>query len=143
MSELSRFLKTNQIRRENTTYPATKSLTDEKGNPLLWTIKPISTKEMNKINESCTVQKQVPGKPNQFRNELDSTKAMVKMIVASVVEPNLNNKELQDSYGVMNPEDLVTEMINNPGEFYNFGAFINKFNGFEEGLTEKVEKAKN
>ena len=39
------------------------------------------------------------------------------MMVASIVEPNLNDKTLQDSYGVMTPEDLLTEMIDNPGEY--------------------------
>lgn len=31
------------------------------------------------------------------------------MICASVVEPNLNDKDLQNSYGVMTPEDLIRE----------------------------------
>ena len=65
------------------------------------------------------------------------------MMVASIVEPNLNDKTLQDSYGVMTPEDLLTEMIDNPGEYNDFGKFINEYNGFNEGVNEKVEKAKN
>ena len=65
------------------------------------------------------------------------------MMVASVVYPNLNDKDLQDSYGVMTPEDLLTEMVDNPGEYNAFGKFINEYNGFTEGLNEKVEKAKN
>ena len=34
MSNLSRFLKDNKIKKENIKYAATKSLVDEKGNPL-------------------------------------------------------------------------------------------------------------
>lgn len=143
MSNLNRFLKENKIKKENVQYAATKSLTDEDGKPLLWEIKALTSKETNKITEDCTTQEQIPGKPNMFRNKIDSTKLLTKMMVASIVFPNLNDKDLQDSYGVMTPEDLITEMIDNPGEFNEFGKFINEFNGFNEGLNEKVEKAKN
>ena len=143
MSNLSKFLKTNKIKKENVKYPATKSLCDDNGEPLLWEIRPLTSKESNKITDECSYQEQVPGKPNQFVNKIHSTKAMVKMMVASIVFPNLNDKDLQDSYGVMTPDDLITEMIDNPGEFNEFGKFINEYNGFTEGLNEKVEKAKN
>jgi hypothetical protein len=43
----------------------------------------------------------------------------------------------------MKPEDLIVEMIDNPGEYNNFAKFIQDFNGFNETLEEKVEKAKN
>ena len=142
MSNLNRFLKENKIKKENTHYAATKSLTDEKGQPLLWEIRPLTSKETNRITDECTIQEQVPGKPNMFRSKIDSTKVLTKMMVASIVEPNLNDKTLQDSYGVMTPEDLLTEMIDNPGEYNDFGKFINEYNGFNEGVNEKVEKAK-
>lgn len=51
MSDLSRFLKANKIKRENTTFAATKSLVDAKGNPLPWTIKPLTTKENDAIRD--------------------------------------------------------------------------------------------
>lgn len=143
MSNLNRFLKENKIKKENVQYAATKSLTDEDGKPLLWEIRPLASKETNKMTEDCTIQEQIPGKPNMFRNKIDSTKLLTKMMVASIVFPNLNDKDLQDSYGVMTPEDLITEMIDNPGEYNEFGKFINEFNGFNEGVNEKVEKAKN
>jgi hypothetical protein len=143
MSNLSRFLKSNKIIRENTTYPATSSLLDEEGKPMLWTIKPLTTKENDRLRDECTIQVQVTGKPNLTKPELDTSKYLAKMIASSVVEPNLNDKELQDSYGVMKPEDLIVEMIDNPGEYSNFAKFIQEFNGFNETLEEKVEKAKN
>lgn len=46
MSNLSRFLKENKKVKENTKYAATKSLTDEKGNPLEWEIRPLTTRAM-------------------------------------------------------------------------------------------------
>lgn len=143
MSDLSRFLKKNKTLKENVQYAVTKSLTDEKGQPLLWEIRPLTSKETNRITDECTFQEQVPGKPNVFRNKINSTKLLLKMMVASVVFPNLNDKDLQDSYGVMTPEDLITEMVDDPGEYNNFGKYLNELNGFNEGINEKVEEAKN
>ena len=62
MSDLSRFLKKNKKERQNVTYAATKSLTDEKGQPLLWTLRPISTKENDALRDACTVDVPVTGK---------------------------------------------------------------------------------
>jgi hypothetical protein len=143
MSDLSRFLKKNKKLKENVQYAVTKSLTDEKGQPLLWEIRPLTSKETNKLTDECTFQEQVPGKQNVFRNKINSTKLLQKMMVASVVFPNLNDKDLQDSYGVMTPEELITEMVDDPGEYNNFGKYLNELNGFNEGINEKVEEAKN
>ena len=143
MSDLSRFLKKNKKLKENVQYAVTKSLTDEKGQPLLWEIRPLTSKETNRLTDECTFQEQVPGKPNVFRNKINSTKLLQKMMGASVVFPNLNDKDLQDSYGVMTPEELITEMVDDPGEYNNFGKYLNELNGFNEGINEKVEEAKN
>lgn len=143
MSDLSRFLKKNKKLKENVQYAVTKSLTDEKGQPLLWEIRPLTSKETNRLTDECTFQEQVPGKPNVFRNKINSTKLLQKMMIASVVFPNLNDKDLQDSYGVMTPEELITEMVDDPGEYNNFGKYLNELNGFNEGINEKVEEAKN
>ena len=143
MSNLNLFLKKNKKIKENTTFAATKSLCDEKGNALEWQIKPLTTKENEDIRESCSFEVQVKGKPNLFRPKVNTNLYTAKMIVASVIEPNLNNAELQDSYGVKKPEDLLKEMIDDPGEYNEFAAFIQKFNGFTTTLDEEVEEAKN
>lgn len=143
MSNFSKFMKSNKIKRENTTYAATKSLLDENGNPLLWTIKPLTTKENDAIRDDCMVEVPVKGKPNLFRPRLDTTKYMAKVICACVVEPNLYDKELQDSYGVMTPEDLLKEMVDDPTEYQDFMTFVQDFGGFNTTLEEKIEEAKN
>ena len=143
MSKFSRFMKENKTVKENTTYVATKSLTDEKGEPLPWTIKPLSTKENDNIRDDCMMEVPVTGKPNMFRPKLNTSKYIAKMICACVIEPNLYDKELQDSYGVMTPEDLLKEMVDDPGEYQDFAAFIQNFNGFNTTLEDKVEEAKN
>ena len=143
MSDLSRILKANKIKRENTTFAATKYLVDAKGNPLTWTIKPLTTKENDAIRDECMIEVPVKGKPNMFRPKLDTSKYIGKMICACVVEPNLYDKDLQDSYGVMSPDDLLKEMIDDPGEYQEFATFVQNFNGFNTTLEDKVEEAKN
>lgn len=143
MSNFSRFLKQNKIKKENATFPATKSLVDENGEPLLWTVRPLTTKENDEIRDECMIEVPVKGKPNVYRPKLNTSKYIAKMVCACVVDPNLYDKELQDSYGVMTPEDLLREMIDDPGEYQDFVTFVQNFTGFNTTLEDKVEEAKN
>ena len=142
MSKLSLFLKKNKKQRENVKYVATKSLCDEMGNPLEWTIKPLTTDEYETIRESCTREVPIQGKPNLFRATFDTKKYFAKLIASAVVEPNLYDKELQDSYGVMTPEELIVQMVDDPGEYNNFIEFINDINNIID-INKEIEKAKN
>ena len=143
MGDLSRFLKRNKVKRENIFIPASKSLVDEKGKPLLWEVRPISTREDNSIRDECTIDIQVTGKPGMYRPKLNSSKYRAKLASACVVFPNLNDKDLQDSYGVMGAEQLIVELLDDPGEFNAFMGKIQEYNGFTESLQEKVDEAKN
>ena len=143
MSKFSRFMKQNKVIKENTTFPATKSLVDENGKPLEWVLKPLTTRENENIRDECMIEVPVKGKPNVYRPKLNTSLYIAKMLCACVVEPNLYDKELQDSYGVMKPEDLLKEMIDDPGEYQALAAFAQDFNGFNTTLEDKVEEAKN
>ena len=138
MSKFSRFMKQNKIKKENTTFAPTKSLLDENGEPIKFKIKPLTTKE-----NACTIDVPVIGKPNMFRPKLNTAKYLSKMLCSCIIEPDLFDKELQDSYGVMTPEDLIREMIDDPGEYQDFVTFIQNFNGFNVSLEDKVDNAKN
>lgn len=143
MGNLKAFLKTNKKEKKTTQYPATKSLCDEKGEPLLWTIRAVTTKESETIREECTKDIPVTGKPGIYRQKVDSHKLLTKLICAAVVEPDLYSKELQDSYGVLSAEELVTEMVDSPEEFGELAAFVQQYSGLDETMQEKVEQAKN
>lgn len=141
-SEFEAFLKENKKTKKNTFYAASKNFIDKDGNPLKWEIRPITTRQNDEITENCMKTVPIPGKPGQFRRQLNEIQYSRKLVVASIVKPDLNNKQLQDSYGVMKPEDLVVEMIDNAGEFNALIQFINEFNGFTT-LQEDVDEAKN
>jgi len=141
MSNLKLFLKGNKIKKENVEYAPTQSLVDEKGDAIKWEFKALSTKESEEIREDSMVEVQVKGKPNQYRQKLGSG-YMQKLIAASVVYPNLHDAELQNSYGVMKAEDLLMELIDDPGEYNELVVFVNKLCGFNS-MEDKVEAAKN
>lgn len=143
MSKFAKFMKANKAIKENGFYPATKTLCDEKGNPLNWEFKHITSKENEEIRESCTVDIPVTGKPNMYRPKLKVSRYIQKMIAASVVVPDLFDSELQDSYGVKTPEDLLMAMVDDPGEYNDLAAFIQKFQGFDVSFEDKVDEAKN
>ena len=56
---------------------------------------------------------------------------------------DLYDKELQDSYGVMTPEDLVYAMVDDAGEYQRLSVWLQKFQGFDKSMDEKVDEAKN
>lgn len=142
MSDFSAFMKKNKMQRSNVKHAVTKSLLDENGNPLLWEIKALTTRENEDLREQCTEEVPVKGKPGQYRLHVDAGKYQSKLMCAAVVYPDLNNKALQDSYGVMTPEDLLKEMVDNPAEYTDFALFVQKLSGFET-LQEEVDEAKN
>ena len=143
MSNLSLFLKKNKKVKTNTMYAATKSLCDDKGNPLEWEIKALTTRESEEIREACTLEVPMKGKPGMYRPKVDTKQYIAKLIASCVVFPDLYDKDLQDSYGVKTPEDLLKEMIDDPVEYNAFAEFVQHFNGMMETLDEKVEEAKN
>lgn len=142
MSNFARFMKANKTLKQNVMHPVTKSLTDDNGEPLLWEIKPLTTKENEAIREKCTIDVPVKGKPNMFRPKVDMNKYQTMLMCAAVVSPDLNNVELQNSYGVMTPEDLLKEMVDDPAEYTDLMVFVQQISGFKT-LQEEVEEAKN
>ena len=143
MSKFSRFMRVNKAEKPNEKYAPTASLCDENGKPLEWEFRHITTKENENLSNACTREVQVTGKPNMFRPKMDSSAYGVKVIVASTVFPDLYDKELQGSYGVMTPEDLVFAMLDNPGEYNELSSWLMNFQGFTRSFEDKVEEAKN
>ena len=143
MGNLSAFLKGNKAVRQNYKYVASQAFKDENGNPVEWELRPITTKEHTCLTNDCTYDAPVKGKPNMFTPKVNQSMFMAKIIAAAVVFPNINDKALQDSYGVMSAEELITELLDDPVEYINLYKFINDSNGFNESFRDKVDKVKN
>ena len=142
MSNFSKFMKANKIQKKNVMHPVTKSLLDDNGEPLLWEIKPLTTKENERIRDLCTVEVPMKGKPGAYRPKVNMEQYQTKMVCAAVVSPDLNNKELQDSYGVMSAEELIKEMVDDPAEYTDLLVLVQRTSGFKT-LQEEVDEAKN
>lgn len=142
MEKLELFLKKNKVKRENIQYPATTSLVDENGEPLLWELRAVTTKENNKlVDEAVRYIGQADG---ETKATLDNAVYTRAFITAAVVFPDLHNKTLQDSYGVMTPEELLEEMIDSPDEFAALAKKVKELSGISKKQeAAEVSEAKN
>lgn len=143
MSKFSQFMKANKVEKKNEQYAPTASLVGADGTPLRWEFRHITSKENESIRDSCTMEVQITGKSNLFRPKLDTSKYLSKMIVTATVSPDLYDAELQDSYGVKTPEELVYAMVDDAGEYQDLTVWMQKFQGFAKSLDDKVDDAKN
>ena len=138
---LSAFMRPNVQQIENAKYAASPRFQGEDGKPLEWEICCISADEYARIRSGCIRQVPVPGKKNQFTQKLDTYEFQSKGGARCTVFPDLNNAELQDSWGVAKPEQLVGAMLIG-GEFDDYVTEVFRVNGFK---TENalVDEAKN
>lgn len=142
MSNLTAFLSQNAIKIENEKHVVSKRFLDENKEPMKWEIQSVTSQEDEILRKSCTKRLPIPGKKNQFTNETDFTKYVGLLAVKCTVYPNLNDAQLQDSYGVMGADELLKTMLL-PGEYADYLSLVQKINGFEQSFEEKVEEAKN
>lgn len=130
MSRLSSFLKTNVKDSERT---KDVYVSDRFSEPI--TIKLLSPKELSRCQEKAvTIRNKQPN--------FDSNVYSMELIKASIIEPDLKNAELQDSYGVMSEEELLNEMFTG-AEFVKITTIVNEFNSLDESINDKIKEAKN
>ncbi len=142
MNNLSAFLKQNALENENVKFVASKRFVDESGKPVEWEICGITSEEDEDIRKACTRKVQIPGKKGQFTPETDYNAYLGKLAARCTVYPNLNNAELQNSYGCMGADSLLKTMLK-PGEYAEYLAKIQEVNGFDVTMEELVDEAKN
>ena len=141
MTNMEVFLKQNAVQKENKKVAVSERFKDEDGKVVEWEIKPLTAQEDQILREANTEIKELKGKKGQLFPQLDSNKYSAMLIAACVVFPDLQNQELQDSYGVKNKTDLLTAMLL-PGEFQDLFSEVQKINGFKT-LEDLTEEAKN
>lgn len=110
------------------------------GNPIAWIVKPISEEENEEILKSAT--RKVKGKHGVYTSETNNTEYMSKLAVACVTYPNLDDAELQKSYGVRGADVLIRKMLL-PGEYSNLFMKIQEINGFDKDINDLKEEVKN
>ena len=141
MSDFSMFMAGNAEKDEVVKYVASNRF-KSKGKPVAWEIKAVTSDLDEAIRKECTKRVPVPGKRGQYNQETDTDKYIGKLCVASTVFPNLNDAELQDSYGVKSADALLKAMLK-PGEYTEYKAKVMEVNGYDMSMEELVDEAKN
>lgn len=142
MSELSAFLKINAFAEEEVAeYVASNRFRDENGEPIAWKLKAVSSATDEFLRKDAT-KKVSLGKRNQYTKEFDNDKYLTLLVAETVTYPDLNNAELQDSYGVKSAVALLKAMLK-PGEYVLLQDEVMRVNGFDLGFEDEVEEAKN
>lgn len=139
---LTAFLAQNAKKIDNVQYVASDRFVDpDTGEAMSWEICCITAAENSAIRKSCMRTVQVPGRKGQFTQDFDANAYLAKVSVRCTVFPNLNDAELQQSYGAMGAEQLITTMLT-PAEFEDYSTKVLEVNGFQSG-EEMVAEAKN
>ena len=142
MSGLSAFFSQNALKAENEKYVVSKRFLDEDKNPMEWEIQAITEAVNEALRKECTRKVPVPGKKNMFQSEMNHDKYLGKLAARCTVYPNLNDAELQNSYGIMGADELLKEMLTS-GEYANYLEKVQETNGFDTTTQDLVEQAKN
>lgn len=142
MGNLSAFLAKNALKVENIKHIVSKRFVDENKKPIEWEIACITSNEDEQLRKECTKRIPIPGKRGQFTMEIDSNLYVGKLAARCTVFPNLNDAELQNSYGVMGADSLLKTMLT-PGEYADYLTKVQEVNGFDISFDEKVNEVKN
>lgn len=109
--------------------------------PVAWKINVLQNKAIDKLRNRYTKMIK-DGKTGVTREKFDSQGFNDAMLLESIVYPNLDDMELQDSWGVNDPLELVKAMLT-PGEYADLLNAVVEAQGFEVGMDEKVRAVKN
>ena len=138
---LSAFLKENKIKREAYEYVASKDFVDGEGSPIPWKIRPLTNEELDNLRDRFT--KRVKNKMTQKTEEVfDREGFTIEMATTAIEFPPLDDAQLQESYGVVGADSLLSAMLT-PGELQDLFLAVNEASDFEVGMDQKIKQAKN
>ena len=109
---------------------------DEDGNPLAWTFRLLSAKEIDDLKNAAIVKK------NKSLLKVDTKKLIVDTISETIIYPNLKSEELQNAYGAMNISELLDKMLEGR-EYERFTDKLMKAQGFMDDPDVIIGDAKN
>lgn len=141
MTNLTAFLAQNALKPENEKVVVSKRFVQD-GKPIKWEVQAITSEEDDQLRKDNTRRMPVPGKKGVMVPETNYTAYLTDLAVKCTVFPNLHDVELQKSYKVMGAKELLKKMLL-PGEYDEYLAKIQEINGFDVGMDEIVEEAKN
>lgn len=104
--------------------------------------KPLSAGVGDEIRKKCRKTSLMKG---QKIVETDQDKYMTNLIIETTTYPDLKDAELQKAWGVMGAEQLLEAMKTKmrDGEYSEWGSVVSQVNGYDKGMQELIEEAKN
>lgn len=139
--DLSVFLAGNIVEEATVLYAATNRFRAN-GEPVKWELRAITSEQDVNLRKDHYMNVAVEGKNNQFKREFDGESYLVSLAVRTIIYPDLNDKELQDSYKVMGADKLLLAMLR-PGEYQQLLSKVHEVNGFNNSINTLVKEAKN
>lgn len=140
MSELSMFFAQNVSVETTEDVVVSPRFRNPEGQPAAWKLRSMTEEENQECRKAAT--RRVKGKNGAYTQEVDPNDYLAKLMIASIVYPDLKNAELQRSYGVLGAEALLRSMLL-PGEFAALGERVQRINGFSTDINELVDEVKN
>lgn len=134
--DIQAFLKGNaEKKRERVPFVASKRFKDGDGKAIPFELRLLTGEEITELQSNST---SFGGGEVSY----DGQKFAYGLVASCVVFPDLNNAELQDAYGVMEPKDLLDAMLEG-GEFMKLYDKCQEINGMKKDLSELIGEAKN
>ena len=140
MRDLTAFLKPNAAVVENLRFAASGRFLDGEGAAMEWELRCVSSTEDEEIRRSAN--RRTLGGRGQAATETDVALYLGRLAARCTVFPELDSKELQDSYGVMGADNLLRAMLT-PGEYAEYLRQVQKICGFDVPFEQLVDEAKN
>ncbi len=140
MSDLSAFFAQNVNSDVTEEVIVSERFKDSEGKPVPWKIRSMTEEENEAIRKSAT--RRVKGPNGTQTQEVNPNEYAAKLVVTSVVFPNLKDSDLQKSYGVMGAEALLRKMLF-PGEYSTLLQKVQELNGFDKNMEELMDEVKN
>ncbi|MDQ0175987.1 phage tail assembly chaperone [Bacillus chungangensis] len=140
MSDLQAFFAQNVQAEITEEFVISDRFKDENGKPIPWKLRGMDEIENEEIRKSATKRKKVKGRG--YVTEIDDEEYINKLMVASVVYPNLKDAELQKSYGVIGAGMLLKKMLLS-GEYGELAEKVKEINGYDKDMEDLKDEAKN
>ena len=141
MSELVNFMRKNKIEKEHVFFALKRSFPqDADGSWPTLELRSLTSGELQKLRKAH--MRQIPTRKGAYRTTVDDG-FIDALICACVVSPDLDDAALQDDYGVMGAEELLTAIVDNVGDYNELVETVTQLCGITDSLDDEVETAKN
>jgi len=104
-------------------------------------IQAISEEENARLRKGSTLKRRAKG--GNFVADLDTDQYVDKLVLRCIKVPDMENAQLQESYGTVGDAAATLKAMLRPGEYATLSQAIQNLNGFDEDVEEIRNEVKN